>query len=133
MLYKNRTLNRHRWTGGKVGLGGRTNDSLYILCSLLDCCNKDTKPTFPNRSIVSISRSATHPQWGCDTVFGQRPSAGCISSPRGSAKPFLLFYSDWQTMLYVCMYVYMVITCSKGKDQPGKVANLARGQLNREN
>ena len=28
---------------------------------------------------------------------------------------------------------YMVITCSKGKNQPGKVANPARGQLNREN
>ena len=27
----------------------------------------------------------------------------------------------------------MVITCSKGKDQPGKVANPARGQLNRKN
>ena len=43
-------------------------------------------------------------------------------------------------MKYVCkyecifiMYVRMVITCSKGKDQPGKVANLARGQLNGEN
>ena len=30
-------------------------------------------------------------------------------------------------------YVCVVITYSKGKDQPGKVANLARGQLNREN
>ena len=27
----------------------------------------------------------------------------------------------------------MAIPCSKGKDQPGKVANLARGQLNWEN
>ena len=27
----------------------------------------------------------------------------------------------------------MVITYSKGKDQPGKVVNPARGQLNREN
>ena len=27
----------------------------------------------------------------------------------------------------------MIITYSKGKDQPGKVANPARGQLNREN
>ena len=27
----------------------------------------------------------------------------------------------------------MVITYGKGKDQPGKVANPARGQLNREN
>ena len=31
------------------------------------------------------------------------------------------------------MYVCMVITYSKSKDQPGKVANPARGQLNREN
>ena len=30
-------------------------------------------------------------------------------------------------------YVCMVITCNKSKDQPGKVANPARGQLNREN
>ena len=35
--------------------------------------------------------------------------------------------------VYVCMYVCMVITYSKRKDQPGKVANSARGQLNREN
>ena len=35
--------------------------------------------------------------------------------------------------VYVCMYVCMVITCSKSIDQPGKVANPARGQLNREN
>ena len=35
-----------------------------------------------------------------------------------------------------CMREYfayiMVITCSKGKDQPGKAANPARGELNRE-
>ena len=30
-------------------------------------------------------------------------------------------------------YVCMVITYSKGKDQPGKVVNPARGELNREN
>ena len=36
-------------------------------------------------------------------------------------------------MMYVCMYVCMVITYNKGNDQPGKVANAARGQLNREN
>ena len=36
--------------------------------------------------------------------------------------------------MYVCMYnVCMVITYSKGKDQPSKAANPARGQLNREN
>ena len=32
----------------------------------------------------------------------------------------------------VCMYVCMVITYGKGRDQPGKAANPARGQLNRE-
>ena len=31
------------------------------------------------------------------------------------------------------MYVCMVITHSKSMDQPGEVANPARGQLNREN
>ena len=31
------------------------------------------------------------------------------------------------------MYVCMVIAYSKSMDQPGKVANPARGQLNREN
>ena len=33
----------------------------------------------------------------------------------------------------VCMYVCMVITYSKNMDQPGKVANPARGQSNWEN
>ena len=31
------------------------------------------------------------------------------------------------------MHVCMVITYGMGKDQPGKVANPTRGQLNREN
>ena len=34
--------------------------------------------------------------------------------------------------MYVCI-VCMVITYNKSKDEPGKVVNLARGQLNREN
>ena len=36
-------------------------------------------------------------------------------------------------MYVVCMYVCMVMTQDKSKGQPGKVANVARGQLNREN
>ena len=37
------------------------------------------------------------------------------------------------TYMYVCMYVCMIITNNiKSKDQPGKAANPARGQLNRE-
>ena len=45
------------------------------------------------------------------------------------------FFLD--TVRWVCvetlgLYVCVVITYSKGKDQPGKVANPARGQLNRE-
>ena len=35
-------------------------------------------------------------------------------------------------MSHVCMYVFMAITYSKSKDQLGKAANPARGQLNRE-
>ena len=31
--------------------------------------------------------------------------------------------------IYVCRYTCMVITYSKGKDQPGKVADPARGQI----
>ena len=48
--------------------------------------------------------------------------------------PFGQFRSEplW-CYVSVCSYVCMVITYSKGKDQPGKVANPARGQLNREN
>ena len=34
---------------------------------------------------------------------------------------------------YVCMYVCSHTLCSKSMDQPGKVANPARGQLNKEN
>ena len=34
--------------------------------------------------------------------------------------------------MYVCMYVYMVITYNKGKNQLNKVADPARGQLNRK-
>ena len=40
---------------------------------------------------------------------------------------------DKRYCMYVCIYVCMVITYSKGKDQPGKVANPARGQLDRGN
>ena len=31
------------------------------------------------------------------------------------------------------MYVCMAITYSKSRDEPGKIANFAGGQLNREN
>ena len=33
------------------------------------------------------------------------------------------------TAVCLCLYICMVIRYSKGKDQPGKVANPARGQL----
>ena len=35
--------------------------------------------------------------------------------------------------MYKCIHVWSHIYCSKSMDQPGKVANPARGQLNREN
>ena len=40
-----------------------------------------------------------------------------------------LYYSIPGTCVCIYMYVCMVITYSKSKDQPGKVANPARGQL----
>ena len=40
------------------------------------------------------------------------------------------WYEVGMLCIYVCMYRH---TYSKGKDQPGKVANPARGQLNRKN
>ena len=43
----------------------------------------------------------------------------------------VVFLSD--CFFIVRIYVCMVITYNKSKDQPGKVANPARGQLNREN
>ena len=49
-----------------------------------------------------------------------------------SAEPTSRYHSRGRR-LGVCVYVCMVITHSKSKDQPGKVANPARGQLNREN
>ena len=38
-----------------------------------------------------------------------------------------------QGFVYKVLYVCMAITCSKSMDQPNKVANPARGNLNREN
>ena len=38
-----------------------------------------------------------------------------------------------KTILRTYVYVCMVVTNSKSKNQPGKVANPARGQLKREN
>ena len=45
-----------------------------------------------------------------------------------------VFYVNF-TRIRVCMYMYLciVITYSKSMDRPGKIANPARGQLNREN
>ena len=40
---------------------------------------------------------------------------------------------DYNYTSILCMYVCMAITYKKSKDQPGKVANPARGQMKREN
>ena len=41
---------------------------------------------------------------------------------------YLLIDRTWYNITRVCMYVCMVITYSKGKDQPGEVDNPARDQ-----
>ena len=75
-----------------------------------------------------------------------RLGEGGIISPTEGGIPTLRRYSTvlYSNLMYsMIMYctvlcrtictVCMVITDSKSKDQPGKVANPARGQLNREN
>ena len=52
----------------------------------------------------------------------------CIGSVVGNVSRL-----GFDTNYYAYMDVCMVITYSNSKDQPGKVANPARGQLNREN
>ena len=42
-------------------------------------------------------------------------------------------YIDTIQYIFYTVAPAMVITCSKSIDQPGKVANSAHGQLNREN
>ena len=54
----------------------------------------------------------------------------CIIGDPRAGIPVLKHIQDG---MYVCMYVCIVITYSKSMDQPGKVANPTRGELNREN
>ena len=42
---------------------------------------------------------------------------------------YVYIYMCVTTAVCMCMYICMVIRYSKGKDQPSKVANPARGQL----
>ena len=74
-----------------------------------------------------------------DDVHGGHRQTGAVNC-RAEIGYFVLYYIalySYSTMyiirMYGYMYVCMVITFSKGKDQPGMVANPARGQLNREN
>ena len=60
----------------------------------------------------------------------QRNSARSCHSQRFEKN---LLGKSIRCLMYVCMYVCMYRqTYSKSMDQPGKVANSARGQLNRE-
>ena len=68
---------------------------------------------------------------GFSTILYCSVEKSCATNiGEGSTTSHLEFFI---VCMYVCMYVCMVIIHSKGKDQPGKVANRARGQLNREN
>ena len=65
-------------------------------------------------------------------------SAALAGHPAGSNNMRLSFphplmvWSGHVERYRQCNYVCMVITYRKGFDQPGKVANPARGQLNKE-
>ena len=43
-----------------------------------------------------------------------------------------LMYACMYGCMHACIYVCMAITCSKSKDQPGKIVNPARGPLKRK-
>ena len=76
-------------------------------CSLEYFCN-----------IVEVGRS-----WQCQArVMG--------AAPRNLIDVCIMNLCMTSLDMYVCMYGH---TYSKNMDQPGKVANPARGQLNREN
>ena len=59
----------------------------------------------------------------------------CISDSAVHVLTFVLYISSIRIVLdrRIQQYVCMAITYSKSMGQPGKVANPARGQLNREN
>ena len=72
------------------------------------------------------------PLWPMVTSL-RRPAGGVPLSPASSESPVFFFGLCGVQGDIVCMYARMVITYSKSMDQPGKVTNPARGQLNREN
>ena len=78
------------------------------------------------RSVQALTNTSTWVHFCLEFLDGVLPIIFCF-----------LFFSPRKFLVkslctYVCMYVWSYIY-SKSKDQPGKVANPARGQLNREN
>ena len=61
-----------------------------------------------------------------------RASAAPLASGSASKSDLLLSHKVLHRS-NIILHVVWSHTYSKSKDQPGKVANLARGQLNREN
>ena len=67
-----------------------------------------------------------------DEVISILVREGDLTEPKKTCTTTLTVLQHYRSKVldYVCMYGH---TYSKSMDQPGKVANPARGQLNREN
>ena len=85
-------------------------------------------------SVPSLSVHAIAHRWYLlPRVCRRRASIGCFLLRYRHGPIFVRLSFPTPTIGTVWMYGCMGITYSKSKDQPGKVANPARGQLNREN
>ena len=76
---------------------------------------------------------ASNPQGSSERVLPWQVTMDQIICTFLFPHPLLRYKVDMlkvRQCMYVCMYGH---TCSKSMDQPGKVANPARGQLNKEN
>ena len=114
---------------------------MFFFCShwslvdvpLISFCPADHVPDWQLRIILGMveARSVNVKKTTTTTTTNKDPNRDkklCDSTSNGTDQ-----YQNGSSNLLVYMYVCMVITYSKSMDQPGKVANPARGQLNREN
>ena len=67
------------------------------------------------------------------SMLGSISGIGHVSRTRTILILFLYYSRDRSAGMCRILQLCMVITYSKSMDQPGKVANLVRSQLNREN
>ena len=84
--------------------------------------------------VLSLQPMFPPKRFGCVKIFQEFPVLGQQTRRTNSELALVARVVDNNSMyvcMYVCMYVWSHI--QQSMDQPGKVANPVRGQLNREN